>query len=204
MFGDRFPSVSPELTVEMARTITAPLYGALNRPQCKGADAVMQPPAATTSKLGRCTSATPALIRIDRKASEVSTPPCPRDKPSVPPRCSGCRLMSPRATCHERPLRLSRSCTPTETFVSRRDSNPNIRDPDLDACANTASANHRVSTQASWKAVVPLAARRRWCKTEFRASRFDRMVRVTLPACSFGARSEHESARRIAGSVISP
>jgi predicted SnoaL-like aldol condensation-catalyzing enzyme/ketosteroid isomerase-like protein len=35
MFGDRFPSATPALTVEVARKITAPLYEALNQPQKK-------------------------------------------------------------------------------------------------------------------------------------------------------------------------
>ena len=35
MFGDRFPTAQPELTVERARKIVAPLYEALNQPQHK-------------------------------------------------------------------------------------------------------------------------------------------------------------------------
>jgi predicted SnoaL-like aldol condensation-catalyzing enzyme/predicted ester cyclase len=41
MFGDRFPSAAPALTVEMARKITAPLYEALNQPQKKDVHALL-------------------------------------------------------------------------------------------------------------------------------------------------------------------
>jgi predicted SnoaL-like aldol condensation-catalyzing enzyme len=39
MFGDRFPDAQPELTVERARTIVAPLYEALNQPHKKDVQA---------------------------------------------------------------------------------------------------------------------------------------------------------------------
>ena len=41
MFGDRFPESPPELTVERARQITAPLYDALNQPQKKDVHALL-------------------------------------------------------------------------------------------------------------------------------------------------------------------
>jgi predicted SnoaL-like aldol condensation-catalyzing enzyme/predicted ester cyclase len=41
MFGDSFPIATPELTVEMARKITAPLYEALNQPQKKDVHALL-------------------------------------------------------------------------------------------------------------------------------------------------------------------
>ena len=41
MFGDRFPAAQPELTVERARTIVAPLYDALNQPQKKDVHALL-------------------------------------------------------------------------------------------------------------------------------------------------------------------
>lgn len=41
MFGDRFPTAPPELTVERARTIVAPLYEALNQPQTKDVRALL-------------------------------------------------------------------------------------------------------------------------------------------------------------------
>ena len=41
MFGDRFPTAPPALTVERARTIVAPLYDALNRPQEKDVHALL-------------------------------------------------------------------------------------------------------------------------------------------------------------------
>src|SRR6266550_7862276 len=41
MFGDRFPTAQPELTVERARKIVAPLYEALNQPQRKDVQALL-------------------------------------------------------------------------------------------------------------------------------------------------------------------
>jgi len=41
MFGDRFATASPELTVEKARKIVAPLYEALNQPQNKDVHALL-------------------------------------------------------------------------------------------------------------------------------------------------------------------
>jgi len=41
MFGDRFPTAQPELTVERARKIIAPLYDALNQPQKKDVHALL-------------------------------------------------------------------------------------------------------------------------------------------------------------------
>jgi predicted SnoaL-like aldol condensation-catalyzing enzyme/predicted ester cyclase len=41
MFGDRFPTAPPELTVERAREIVAPLYEALNQPQKKDVRALL-------------------------------------------------------------------------------------------------------------------------------------------------------------------
>ena len=41
MFGDRFPSATPVLTVEIAKKITAPLYDALNQPQKKDVRALL-------------------------------------------------------------------------------------------------------------------------------------------------------------------
>jgi predicted SnoaL-like aldol condensation-catalyzing enzyme/predicted ester cyclase len=41
MFGDRFPAAPSALTVERARTIVAPLYEALNRPQEKDVHALL-------------------------------------------------------------------------------------------------------------------------------------------------------------------
>ena len=41
MFGDRFPAAQPELTVERARTIVAPLYDALNQPHKKDVHALL-------------------------------------------------------------------------------------------------------------------------------------------------------------------
>lgn len=41
MFGDRFPTAQPELTVERARRIIAPLYDALNQPQKKDVHALL-------------------------------------------------------------------------------------------------------------------------------------------------------------------
>ena len=41
MFGDRFPTVQPELTVERATAIVAPLYDALNQPQKKDVRALL-------------------------------------------------------------------------------------------------------------------------------------------------------------------
>ena len=41
MFGDRFPTAQPELTVERARRIVAPLYEALNQPQKKDVHALL-------------------------------------------------------------------------------------------------------------------------------------------------------------------
>jgi predicted SnoaL-like aldol condensation-catalyzing enzyme len=41
MFGDRFPSAQPELTVERASRIVAPLYEALNQPQTKDVPALL-------------------------------------------------------------------------------------------------------------------------------------------------------------------
>jgi predicted SnoaL-like aldol condensation-catalyzing enzyme/predicted ester cyclase len=41
MFGDRFPTAQPELTVERARKIVAPLYDALNRPHEKDVRALL-------------------------------------------------------------------------------------------------------------------------------------------------------------------
>jgi predicted SnoaL-like aldol condensation-catalyzing enzyme/predicted ester cyclase len=41
MFGDRFPSASSVLTVEMGRKISAPLYEALNQPQKKDVQALL-------------------------------------------------------------------------------------------------------------------------------------------------------------------
>jgi predicted SnoaL-like aldol condensation-catalyzing enzyme len=41
MFGDRFPSAPPNLTVEKAREIVAPLYEALNRPREKDVPALL-------------------------------------------------------------------------------------------------------------------------------------------------------------------
>lgn len=41
MFGDRFPTAPPVLTVERARTIVAPLYDALNRPRDKDVHALL-------------------------------------------------------------------------------------------------------------------------------------------------------------------
>ena len=41
MFGDRFPTAQPELTVERASRIVAPLYEALNQPQKKDVHALL-------------------------------------------------------------------------------------------------------------------------------------------------------------------
>ena len=41
MFGDRFPAAQPELTVERARTIVAPLYDAVNQPHKKDVHALL-------------------------------------------------------------------------------------------------------------------------------------------------------------------
>ena len=41
MFGDRFPNAQPELTVERASSIVAPLYDALNQPQKKDVPALL-------------------------------------------------------------------------------------------------------------------------------------------------------------------
>src|SRR6185503_6184462 len=41
MFGDRFPNAPPELTVERASKIVAPLYEALNQPQEKDVHALL-------------------------------------------------------------------------------------------------------------------------------------------------------------------
>jgi predicted SnoaL-like aldol condensation-catalyzing enzyme/ketosteroid isomerase-like protein len=41
MFGERFPTPPPELTVERARAIVAPLYDALNQPQKKDVRALL-------------------------------------------------------------------------------------------------------------------------------------------------------------------
>ena len=41
MFGDRFPNAQPELTVERASKIVAPLYDALNQPQKKDVPALL-------------------------------------------------------------------------------------------------------------------------------------------------------------------
>jgi predicted SnoaL-like aldol condensation-catalyzing enzyme/predicted ester cyclase len=41
MFGDRFPTAQPELSVERARTIVAPLYQALNQPHRKDVHALL-------------------------------------------------------------------------------------------------------------------------------------------------------------------
>ncbi len=41
MFGDAFPTAQPELTVERARQIVAPLYEALNEPQTKDVPALL-------------------------------------------------------------------------------------------------------------------------------------------------------------------
>lgn len=41
MFGDRFPTAEPELTVERATAIVAPLYDALNQPQKKDVRALL-------------------------------------------------------------------------------------------------------------------------------------------------------------------
>jgi len=41
MFGDRFPTAPPQLTVERASKIVSPLYEALNQPQTKDVDALL-------------------------------------------------------------------------------------------------------------------------------------------------------------------
>ena len=41
MFGDRFPTAQPELTMERARRIVAPLYEALNQPEKKDVHALL-------------------------------------------------------------------------------------------------------------------------------------------------------------------